>query len=201
VTDYASSPEKMDDANSKNSANGFISFVADHRELDNIPVFPAHPFGWQTTNISAISNANNFLYLISPTYATKADLLNAIAHTDYDVVIMDLFFDETTLLDSTDLARIRVKETGGSRKIICYMSIGQAETYRWYWKPFWNVTPPQFLVAEDPYWIDNFHVRYWDPNWQSIICGPGDSYLKRIVNAGFDGVYLDLVSAYEYFEE
>lgn len=202
VTDYASSLQKMDDANAQNLANGFISFAADHRDLDNIPSFPAHPFGWQTTNINALATANNFLYLISPSaYSTKNDLIDAIAHTDYDLVIMDLYFDETTIIDSTDLARIRVKESGGSRKIICYMSIGEAESYRWYWKPYWNVTPPSFLVAEDPYWIDNFSVRYWDPNWQSIICGPDDSYLKRIVNAGFDGVYLDLVSNYEYFEE
>jgi len=43
-------------------------------------------------------------------------------------------------------------------------------------------------------------VRYWDPNWQYIICGSSDSYVNRIVNAGFDGVYLDLVDEYEYFE-
>ncbi len=34
---------------------------------------------------------------------------------------------------------------------------------------------------------------------QIILTGE-DSYLMRIVNIGFDGVYLDLVDAFEYFE-
>jgi cysteinyl-tRNA synthetase len=202
VTDYAASPLKSEYSYSKNFANGFISYAADHRELDDIPSYPGFPFGWQNTNIDALANANNFLYLISPSsYATKDDFLHAIEYSNYDLVIIDLYFDETTALDSTDLNRIRIKEGGGTRKILCYMSIGEAESYRPYWKPFWNTAPPSFIVSEDPYWTDNFNVRYWDPAWQNIICGENDSYLKKIVNAGFDGVYLDLVSEYEYFEE
>ena len=31
---------------------------------------------------------------------------------------------------------------------------------------------------------------------------PGkDSYLQKIIQAGFDGVYLDIVDAFEYFED
>ena len=88
---------------------------------------------------------------------------------------MDLYFDESTILDSLDLAQLRLKPTGGTRKIICYMSIGEAESYRWYWKPYWSVTPPSFLVGEDPDWLDNYTVRYWDPNWQGVICTGNDS--------------------------
>ncbi|HET6993094.1 MAG TPA: endo alpha-1,4 polygalactosaminidase [Bacteroidia bacterium] len=201
VTDYCTSSTHTDDSYSKNSADNFISFAADHRELDDIPSYPGIPFHSDTNDITTLSSARNFLYIISPSsYATKADFIHAIAQTNYDVVIMDLFFDESTMINSADLALLRYKPTGGMRKLICYMSIGEAESYRWYWKPYWNVTPPSFLVAEDPDWLDNYNVRYWDQDWQGIICNGNDSYLKRIVNAGFDGVYLDLVSEYEYFE-
>jgi cysteinyl-tRNA synthetase len=44
-------------------------------------------------------------------------------------------------------------------------------------------------------------VRYWDKTWQNIIYGNNDTYLKKIIDAGFDGVYLDVVDAFEYFEE
>jgi len=38
-------------------------------------------------------------------------------------------------------------------------------------------------------------VRYWDPAWQSIVI----SYLDRIINQGYDGIYLDVVDAFEYW--
>ena len=37
-------------------------------------------------------------------------------------------------------------------------------------------------------------------NWQAVIFGDNDAYLNRILAAGFDGVYLDIIDAYEYFE-
>lgn len=203
VTDYTISTANTDDSYTKNFGSGFISFAANHRDLDNIPLYPDRPFNNHFyTPSSPFSDAKNFLYLIDPSYYnTKEDFVHALELQNFDVLIIDLCFNETTMLDAADLERIRFRPNGSRCKILCYMSIGEAESYRFYWKPYWNVTPPSFLVAEDPYWIDNFSVRYWDPNWQSIICGPGDSYLKRIVDAGFDGVYLDLVSNYEYFEE
>jgi cysteinyl-tRNA synthetase len=42
-------------------------------------------------------------------------------------------------------------------------------------------------------------VKYWDPGWQSLIFGSPNSYLDKIVEAGFDGVYLDIIDAYEYW--
>jgi cysteinyl-tRNA synthetase len=40
-------------------------------------------------------------------------------------------------------------------------------------------------------------VRYWDPEWQSLLFGNRKAYLDRILDAGFDGVYLDGVDAFE----
>jgi cysteinyl-tRNA synthetase len=201
ATDYCTSTSNADDSYSQNFVNQFLSFSADQRDLNDIPSYPASPFNSNSLSVNQLSDAKNYLYLISPDgYSTKADFINAIAQTNYDVIIMDLFFDENTSIDANDLAQLRTKPGGGTRKLICYMSIGEAESYRWYWKPYWNVTPPSFLVAEDPDWLDNYNVRYWDTNWQGIICNGEDSYLRKIVTAGFDGVYLDLVSEYEYFE-
>jgi cysteinyl-tRNA synthetase len=202
VTDYCTTPEKCDDAYTKNAENHFVSFSANHRELDNIPTHPAFPFQVNTNAVHSLGDIKNFLYLINPSgYNSKEEFLHALEQTDYDAFVLDLFFDENTMLNTDDLNRLRYKTNGGERKLICYMSIGEAESYRPYWKPFWNVTPPSFLLGEDPDWVNNYTVKYWDPNWQSIICGNSDSYLDKIVNAGFDGVYLDLVSEYEYFEE
>lgn len=80
------------------------------------------------------------------------------------------------------------------------MSIGEAEDYRWYWQKQWNSKPPAFLCSENPEWKGNYKVKYWYPDWQTIICGE-DSYLSKIIQADFDGVYLDIIDAFEYFEE
>ena len=64
----------------------------------------------------------------------------------------------------------------------------------------WESNPPSWLAEENPDWRGNYKVRYWDENWQSIIYGDDNSYLKRITDAGFDGVCLDIIDAFEYFE-
>jgi cysteinyl-tRNA synthetase len=47
----------------------------------------------------------------------------------------------------------------------------------------------------------NFKVRYWDENWKNIIYGDSDAYIDKIINAGFDGAYLDIIDGFEYFED
>jgi len=80
------------------------------------------------------------------------------------------------------------------------MSIGEAEDYRYYWKAEWKTNPPSWLAEENPNWPGNYKVRYWNEDWQNIIYGNNDSYLRKILDAGFDGVYLDIIDAFEYFE-
>ena len=57
------------------------------------------------------------------------------------------------------------------------------------------------MDAENPNWAGNFKVKYWNTEWQNIIYGNDNSYLKKILNAGFDGVYLDIIDAFEYYEK
>jgi cysteinyl-tRNA synthetase len=87
------------------------------------------------------------------------------------------------------------------RLVIAYMSIGEAEDYRYYWQPGWNSAPPGWLLGENPQWEGNYLVEYWDAQWQDIIFGSDDSYLGRILNCGFDGVYLDKIDSFETLEE
>lgn len=198
VTDYCSAPDLVIDSYLKNDAEGFIGFAAQSRELDLVQ---SNPHNENTNNILALSDAQNFMFMINPTQASKEELVVALEASHHDVIIIDAFFDGTEALTAADLARLRNKPQGGTRLILSYMSIGQAESYRWYWKPFWMASPPSFIIEEDPYWNANYYVKYWDPAWQNIIAGNNeDSYVNRVVAAGFDGVYLDLVNAFEYFE-
>ncbi len=199
--DYCSSHAKMDDSYAKNAARGYISFAAPDRDLRVIPDYPAAPHGCSTDDVLSLSQAKNFLYLINPeNFSGKQAFLTALAATDYDLIIMDAFFGDT-LLTAADIGPLKTKHGGGRRIVVAYMSIGEAEDYRYYWKENWSENPPDWLGDENPDWPGNYKVYYWDASWQAVICGAGDSYLQRILAAGFDGVYLDLIDAYEYFEE
>jgi len=81
------------------------------------------------------------------------------------------------------------------------MSIGEAENYRYYWQSGWNTNKPNWLGAQNPNWAGNFTVRYWYADWQNIIYGNDNSYLKKIIDANFDGVYLDIIDAFKYYEK
>nr|WP_245312774.1 endo alpha-1,4 polygalactosaminidase [Methanohalophilus levihalophilus] len=191
----------MDKSYSENHDNGYISFTADHRELDNIPDYPGKPYSSNDLDIVSLNDAQNFLYLINPDeYSDREDFLDSIRETNYDVIILDAFYDES-LITAKEVASLKTKSNGGQRLVIAYMSIGEAEDYRYYWQDSWNNNEPSWIEEENPYWEGNYKVRYWERGWQEIIYGIDEAYLQLILDAGYDGVYLDIIDAFEYFEE
>jgi cysteinyl-tRNA synthetase len=202
VTDYCSNHQKIENSYLENIKKGYISFAANQRELNNIPNFPNPIHQENNEVVTDLSKVKNFLYLInSSNFATKNDFINSVTSTNYDLLIMDLYFNDGNRFTPAEINLLKNKANGGKRLIICYMSIGEAENYRYYWQPSWNSNKPSWLDAENPNWVGNYKVKYWDTEWQSIIYGNDNSYLKQILEANFDGVYLDIVDAFEYFEK
>lgn len=200
VTDYCWTTSYIDNSYAWNNAKTYISFAADHRDLDNIPSYPSAPYNQHTANVAALDQAQNFIYLLDPSnYTDKDNFLFTLQGTDYDIVLIDFEF-EGTPLSTSDVTSLKTKDNGGSRLVIAYMSIGEAEDYRYYWDTAWETSPPSWLAGENPHWAGNYKVRYWRQGWQDIIFGNDASYLKKILDAGFDGVYLDIIDAFEYFE-
>lgn len=199
--DYCSTPANIDSSYSWNTQNGFISFAAPERNLNVIPSYPAKPFNENNNTVESMNSVRNFLYLInSENFEIKTDFIKAVSATWYDMVIMDLFHFEEAFT-SQEIDQLKVKPNGNKRLVVCYISIGEAEDYRYYWKTDWKTNKPDWLETENPDWEGNYKVQYWDSTWQQIIYGNSDSYLDKIISTGFDGAYLDLVDAFEYFEE
>jgi len=100
--------------------------------------------------------------------------------------------------------RLRDMPDGSRRLVMAYVDIGEAEDYRTYWLADWRAPTatrrgnPDFLITVDPDgWSGNYPVAYWDERWKQIVFGAEGSLLDMVLDDGFDGVYLDWVSAYE----
>ncbi len=135
---------------------------------------------------------NDFLYQLQ-------DLdLAAIGDTAYDLVVMDYSAegDDETAFTAAQIAALK-SSPGGEKIVLAYMSIGEAEDYRFYWQDDWTPGNPAWLDAVNPDWPGNYKVHYWDPGWQTIVL----SYTDRLLDAGFDGAYLDIIDAYEYYTD
>jgi cysteinyl-tRNA synthetase len=136
-------------------------------------------------------SVQNFLYQLQ-----RADP-DRIGDTAFDLAVVTL----STTGNSPKVIPALKNSPGGPKIVLCYMSIGQSENYRWYWQPEWIENPPEWLDVPDGVWAGDHWVRYWDPEWQRIIYGTPESYLDQILAIGFDGVYLDRVDAYWYYQD
>jgi len=146
----------------------------------------------------ALERSTNLAQVDDFLYQLQGMDLDAIGETAYDLVVIDYSRDGSVWeeFSPAEIAALQVS-AGGPKIVLSYLSIGEAEDYRFYWQSGWRPGNPAWLDEENPDWAGNYKVHYWDPTWQAIIYG----YLDRIVAAGFDGAYLDLVDAYAYYEE
>jgi cysteinyl-tRNA synthetase len=123
--------------------------------------------------------------------------LPRIRSSDADLWVMDMGVSKTENFTSTQINILKTND----KKIIAYMSIGEAESYRYYF-----ASMPTALKGEvNTKWSQNYTVHFWEKAWQDIFIsndGPsGKSYLDRIQDAAFDGVFLDVIDAYERFND
>lgn len=155
-------------------------------------------FSFGAGSAGAAEEPNDFVYQLQ-----RIDL-EAIGETRFDLVIMDYSRDgsDEEKFSDEEIAALKTSP-GGPKTVLSYMSIGEAEDYRWYWQRSWDknrdgrpgADAPDWLGRSNPNWPGNYKVRYWDPAWQQIVY----EYVDKVLAAGYDGVYLDIVDAYQYW--
>ncbi|HSN18726.1 MAG TPA: MJ1477/TM1410 family putative glycoside hydrolase, partial [Gammaproteobacteria bacterium] len=127
----------------------------------------------------------------------------AISGTQFAIIVMDYSRDGSDQGQYTS-QQIQALHAAG-KKALAYISIGEAESYRYYFLSSWtsgtgstvhpSTSAPCWLGNVDPAWAGNFAVKYWSEDWQKIILG----YVDKVIAQGFDGVYLDKVDEFEYW--
>ena len=135
-----------------------------------------------------------------------------------DLLVVDYSQDgtEEKRFAAETIEKLKTRADGRRRIVLAYLSIGEAERYRYYWRRTWAVVPPRWLGPENRDWRGNYAVKYWDPLWQKHLFNPEPSlldilldrvagfntpYVDRILDAGFDGLYLDRVDAFGDWEK
>jgi cysteinyl-tRNA synthetase len=136
--------------------------------------------------------------------STRTGAVQKLAECGRDLIILDAAFNTETGGAWTPLEINTIRQRKYGRQVVAYLSIGEAEDYRPYWQKSWDANQdgrpdagaPSFLNTENPDWPGNYRVRYWQPAWQEIILRQVDQILAQ----GFDGIYLDIVDAFEFYE-
>ena len=99
---------------------------------------------------------------------------NQIRNSPFDLVVIDhaisafrRFVREFT---PDEIATLRQRPDGSTRIALSYLSIGEAERYRFYWRQDWYeaAKKPGWLGELNPQWDGNYAVKFWDPAWQSL---------------------------------
>ena len=151
----------------------------------------------------AESNPVSFAYILqADSFAkTKPAVVAKLKESGRDWIVLDATFTGDTPWERTDLDTIRSGKAG--RKVVAYLSIGEAEDYRSYWQSDWvsngnrTASAPIWLGIENPDWRGNYQIKYWNGDWQKLMLTTIDDTMAR----GFDGVYLDIVDGFETYEQ
>jgi len=137
--------------------------------------------------------------------------LEELQRSPYDLLVVD----GTTGLASNrhfrreEVRQLQRKLDGSRRVVVSYLSVGEAEDYRpdYFTKEYMSEDAPDWLMHENPDWKGNRIIRFCSEGWQQTILGDENglsvynsielSPLHRLIDLGFDGVYLDRVDVYE----
>jgi cysteinyl-tRNA synthetase len=151
----------------------------------------------------ALGDVRTFMYQIDG--LDRPGAIDHLAQTDYDLIVVEptLTIRDQAKFDAAGMvARLRAGKPG--RIVLAYVDVGQAERFRAYWQKDWRPPAkgrkgePDFILTTDPDgWSDDYPVAFWDKRWQELFATAEGSELRQIMNAGFDGIYLDWIDGYE----
>jgi cysteinyl-tRNA synthetase len=169
---------------------GFLYFASDSEGLDTVPEYPADPPGAHRGDVTTLTDARNLLLLtIANGWGSRERYLNSLQDTNYDVLVIDAYFNKTPLTPE-EVDSLRTKRDGGSRLVVAVMGLGELDERQHVWKDHYQHQPPGWLGKEVPgkpwkHWVD-----YGEKGWRTLLYRSEESWLDGILNAGFDGVYL-----------
>jgi cysteinyl-tRNA synthetase len=153
----------------------------------------------QVSRRDQLAAVSHWFYFLSFDLENEGPVYEQLTASSYDMVVMEPIFTEENSADEEQEVQDLVTgfhNAAHPKLVLAYIDIGQAEDFRTYWQDAWEIGDPEWIVGADPDgWEGNYPVAYWYDEWQQIWLSE-TGYLQSILDAGFDGVYLDWVEAY-----
>ena len=140
------------------------------------------------TNEEKLKNSRSWIIDIN---FKDNDDLEKIINSSFDTVVVDI--------SDVDKEGVEKVKKSNDKLVLCYINIGQAESFRDYWQVEWNEDKPDWIKDEDAYWGDNFNIDFSSQEWKDILLNFDNSYLNTIFLNNYDGVYLDITGV-DYWE-
>jgi uncharacterized protein (TIGR01370 family) len=78
--------------------------------------------------------------------------------------------------------------------LIAYISLGEVENFRWYWK---RVEGAPWVLEENKNWGGDFYLDVRDPAWRTLVL---NEIIPHIIKLGYRGLFLDTIDTAEYLE-
>jgi cysteinyl-tRNA synthetase len=137
--------------------------------------------------------------------------LEELVHAPYDLLVVDATTGLATgrRFGSSEVDRLKRKPDGVRRLVVSYLSVGEAEDYRpeYFAKEYMEEDAPDWLMHENKDWKGNRIIAFCSEGWQQTVLGDemgrsvydslDPSPLYRVLELGFDGVFLDRVDVYQ----
>ncbi len=116
-----------------------------------------------------------------------------LQHVDYQLLLDRTFKFAVIDDDDAEINRDQISVLNSQGKSLwSYLSIGEAETYRDYWRDNnFSTNPPDFFIEVNPN-TNSTRVAFWDTDWQNIVL----DRVKGLLSQGYSGLYLDVVDVY-----
>jgi len=176
------------------------SNVAAHIDLDSSDRFDripdVRPSPENSGNVEHVRAARNMLVSQqSRAFGSKREWLAALQSTNYDVLLVDAFYNGNEPLSKEEVHSLKFKQIGARRQVYAIVNAGYAEDQRCCWQRDWQIGSPTWIKAyhDSP---GQYVIEFWNPAWKAII----GRYLEGVIDLGFDGVVLDGVEAYRRWE-
>jgi cysteinyl-tRNA synthetase len=196
LIDYCKDPKHRADAAARAQKAHLLAFLdgSGDKTLSHIPEAP--PATENAAHVTDLSKAQNFLPLLSSAGFGRRDLwFDALAATNYDILMIDPFWRGSSMTIQ-DVRALKFKRLGSQRLIYASLPIGYAAVDRFYWQKGWRVGIPDFIAAADPDETSRFITYYWLDSWKKVL----GNYVTGLCDLGIDGIVLDGLESYLYFE-
>ena len=165
------------------------------RQYSDVPNVRPNPEN--SANVQDITAAKSMLInLDNKKYGNKADWLLALKNTNYDILVVDGFYNGNQALTKAEVNGLKFKKIGARRQVLAWIEIGQASDDKYYWQREWQVGNPSWVHALDRANPGKYHVEFWNPAWKAIV---GKTF-SGLVDLGFDGIVISGVEGYRRWE-